>query len=246
MNSDRIANRITDLIKLAGISQQETIDELKDHYLTRIEEEVKLGVNSQKAIRETYQEIANLDGSRFIDDQIKKDKRGLFVLLLIFVGMAFYLFGPCSKPAENQVVFNNPEEISQIHPPTGSPIQQSNLNISSGFGMRMNPGNKQKTLHQGIDIRAKMGTPVLSTGKGKVTKAGFNPKAGKYVMIEHEGNYTTKYFHLSDILVSAMDVVSEGQVIGKVGNSGMSMGPHLHYEVLKDEIPVDPRGVINP
>ncbi|MEM9546136.1 MAG: M23 family metallopeptidase [Bacteroidota bacterium] len=246
MNSDRIANRITDLIKLAGISQQEVIDELKDHYLTRIEEEVRLGVNSQKAIRETYQEIANLDGSQFVDAKLKKHKRGLFFLLLMFVSMAFYLFGPSHKIKENQKVEKEISEVVSIDPPMGSPIEQSLFNVSSEFGLRMHPKSKKKSLHRGIDILAKIGTPVLSTGDGKVTKAGFTPKAGKFVMIQHDGNYITKYFHLSDISVVVNQSVSEGEIIGKVGNSGVSMGPHLHYEVLKDEIPLNPREIINP
>jgi len=246
MISDRIANRITDLIKLAGVSDKGTIDELKDHYLTRIEEEIRRGVNSQKAVRETYQEIANLDGSQFVENQKRRDKRGLFLFFLIFIGLAFYLFQYSQDDVVDQTLAKTSKEISRAIPPSGSPILQPDLVVSSEFGMRLNPLNKQTSLHKGIDIKAKIGTPVVSTGKGQVKEAGYNPKAGNYVTIKHNGNFITNYFHLSSISVTADECVAQGQEIGKVGNSGLSMSPHLHYEVLKDEVPVNPREYIEP
>ncbi len=246
MNSDRITNRITDLLKLAGVSDSQVIEELTDHYLTHIEAEVRRGVNSQKAVRETYQEIANLDPSKFIDQQKQKDRRGLFLFVLIFVGISFYLFqfNNQQQPIENN---QNPnKETTYINPPTGTPVAQSNLSVSSEFGFRLHPISNRTSLHKGIDIRAKMGTSVLSTGDGIVIEAGYKPKAGNFITIQHDGNYVTNYYHLSEISVAASDIVREGQIIGKVGNSGLSFSPHLHYEVLKDAIPVNPREYIGP
>jgi len=246
MNSDRIVNRINDLLKLTGVKDSHTIEELTDHYLTHIEEEVKRGVNSQKAIRETYQEIANLDTSQFLVQQRRQDKKGLFVFILLFVGIAFYFLHQNQEVGNDTVDTAPTQEISVTNPLTGVPIQQSNLKVSSEFGMRLNPLSKEKALHKGIDIRAKIGTPVLSTGNGFVKEAGYKPQAGIYVSIQHEGNFTTNYFHLSSLSVTSNEEVKAGQMIGKVGNTGMSMNPHLHYEVLKDEVPVNPREYIEP
>ncbi len=246
MNSNRIAHRITDLLKLAGVSDTHAIEELTDHYLSHIEEEMKRGVNAQQAVRETYQEIANLDTSQFIEKQNTHSKRGLFLFFLLFVGIAFYLFYQKQNPKQDQVISQQIEYISLINPPTGTPIQQSNLKVSSEFGLRSNPIGQQRKLHKGIDIRAKIGTAVLSTGDGIVKEAGYKRLAGNYITIQHDRNFITKYYHLSHISVKSNEEVKEGQVIGKVGNSGLSLMPHLHYEILKDKIPVDPREYIKP
>ena len=247
MHSNRIENRITDLLKLAGFSDEQTIEELTDHFLTHIEEEVSRGVNAQQAIRETFQEVASMNASQFLTTKSSKDKRGLFLFLLIFIGISFYLFFQ-SQPLSNYNLpqQNTEKDIAVISPPSGLPIHQSTLKVSSEFGLRINPFQNKPVNHNGIDIRAKIGTPVLSTGGGIIKEAGYNDKAGKYVIIQHPGNYLTKYYHLSDISVAKNENVKQGQVIGKVGNSGLSMMPHLHYEVLKNEIPVNPRDFIKP
>lgn len=246
MHTDQIVNRITDLLKLAGVSDSYVLEELTDHYLTHIEEEIKRGVNSQKAVRETYQEIANFDASQLVKEKNSNDKRGLFLFLLLFIGIAFYFFQQELQPTENINNQKPSEEIFHVGPPTGSPIEQSSLKVSSEFGLRLNPFIQQKELHKGIDIRAKVGTDVLSTGYGTVMEAGFKSKAGNYITILHEGDFTTKYYHLSDISVKPNDIVKQGQVIGKVGNSGKSKMPHLHYEVLNAEVHMNPRNCINP
>lgn len=246
MNSDRITNRITDLLKLTGVSDSQAIEEMTDHYLTHIEEEVRRGVNSQKAVRETYQEIANLDASQFIKEHNRQDKRGLFWFFIIFIGIAFYFLQQFQKPIEAITVNDQVEKIELNDPPSGSPILQTQLDISSEFGFRVNPFAKKKEHHKGIDIRAKIGTPVISTGNGTVKEAAYKAKAGNYIVIEHEDNFLTKYYHLSDISVKLNESVKVGQVIGLVGNSGLSTMPHLHYEVLKNNVPMNPREFIEP
>lgn len=252
MNSDQIANRISDLLRLSGFSEEHTVEELTDHYLTHIEEEVRRGVNSQQAVRETFQEIASLDMTHFHNSQKNNKWKWLSILFVIFLGTLLYLYTQNStKPsfevssdiARNEVQRNVTKEISA---PTGLPIDQSKLDITSDFGFRIHPKNQRKELHKGIDIRAKSGTPVLSTGKGIVLEAGYKQKPGKYVIIQHPGGYTTKYFHLSDFCVIAGEKIEKGKPIGKVGNSGLSFMPHLHYEVLKNEIPVNPKEFIKP
>ena len=246
MNLNQITGRITDLLKLTGVSDSHAIEELADHYLTHIEEEVRRGVNAQKAVREAYQEIANLDSSQFTDQNYPNDKRGLFLFFLLFIGIAFYFFQLNPNAAQVQAKSLQAQEEAIIDPPAGSPILQTDLRITSEFGLRTHPIAQHRELHKGIDIRAKIGTPVLSTGKGYVKEAGYKSKAGNYIVIQHEGNYITKYYHLSDISIKSNEKVREGQIIGKVGNSGLSMMPHLHYEVLKDQVPVNPRAYIEP
>lgn len=244
MNSDRITHRITDLLKLAGVVDERTVEELTDHYLTHIEEEVKRGVNAQKAVRETYQDIAHLDTSHFIEKPSYADRKGLLFFFLIFVSIGFYLFQQYLDPTQDIQAQGQKESIAYVSPPMGSPILQANYHISSEFGIRLNPVIKQKVMHRGIDIQAKIGTPVLATGNGIVKECGFKPKAGNYIIIQHDSNFTTKFYHLSDINVKVKEKIRERQMIGKVGNSGNSIMPHLHYEVLKDEVPVNPRTFI--
>lgn len=103
--------------------------------------------------------------------------------------------------------------------------------ISSPFGYRIHPILKTKELHTGLDIAAKSGTTVVAANSGNVIKAGWNNSYGNLLMIDHGGGIVTLYAHNSSLLVKAGDVVSKGQAVSKVGSTGMSTGPHLHFEV---------------
>ena len=127
--------------------------------------------------------------------------------------------------------------------PSICPIAGDDIKKTSGFGMRKHPIKKVEMMHNGIDIVAKTGTPVVATADGIVVKAEMKEAGkgyGKVVVIEHGGVYTTLYAQLSEFKVSKGDQVIQGQVIGLVGSSGMSTGPHLHYEVRKNGEPVNP------
>ncbi|MBQ4837576.1 peptidoglycan DD-metalloendopeptidase family protein [Pseudoalteromonas luteoviolacea] len=105
--------------------------------------------------------------------------------------------------------------------------------ISSNFNpRRLHPVTKQVRPHRGIDYAAKVGTPVVAAGNGRVTKAGYHRLNGNYVFIEHGSQYTTKYLHLHKLHVKAGQKVKQGQKIGTVGATGRVTGPHLHYEFL--------------
>jgi len=112
--------------------------------------------------------------------------------------------------------------------------------IASGFGMRMHPILKTRRLHAGLDFSAPRGTDVHATGNGKVIKAGWSGGYGKLIEIDHGHNYRTRYAHLSKMLVRKGQKVKRGQVIGKVGNTGLSVSSHLHYEVYHKGKPVNP------
>ncbi len=114
--------------------------------------------------------------------------------------------------------------------------------IISGFGTRIHPIRKEEAHHQGIDFKANEGTNVMATGDGYIMEIGNNPNdaSGLYIIINHGFGYTTKYAHLSKILVPRYAQVKRGQIIAKSGKTGIVKGPHLHYEVRKNFKPIDP------
>lgn len=115
--------------------------------------------------------------------------------------------------------------------PVGIPVPGAN--VSSSFGSRVDPFHRRSAFHAGIDFRASTGTPVLSSGSGTVIKAGRNGGYGLMVEIDHGYGITTRYAHLSRILVKPGHKVAKGDKVGKVGSTGRSTGPHLHYEVRR-------------
>jgi murein DD-endopeptidase MepM/ murein hydrolase activator NlpD len=113
--------------------------------------------------------------------------------------------------------------------------------ITGGFGERMDPLNGEEAVHAGIDISAPRGTDVEATGDGVVVEAGRHESGyGNEVIIDHGDGIRTKYAHLSAVYVTDGESVSAGEVIGEVGTTGHSTGPHLHYEVLVNNTPVNP------
>jgi murein DD-endopeptidase MepM/ murein hydrolase activator NlpD len=123
-----------------------------------------------------------------------------------------------------------------IHKPSIQPISLMDYYwISSVFGMRMDPIIKRRAMHRGLDFAGAIGTNVYATGDGVVkwTKASKNGY-GKEVVIDHGFGFITRYGHLHDILVHVGQKIKRGNIIGTLGNSGKSTGPHLHYEVSKN------------
>jgi murein DD-endopeptidase MepM/ murein hydrolase activator NlpD len=112
--------------------------------------------------------------------------------------------------------------------------------VSSPFGSRTHPMTGDWQWHRGMDIAAPMGEPVRAAYSGTVVFAGWMGNHGKHVQVQHDGRWTTRYSHLSDWLVEAGDVVRKGQVIGFVGSTGLSTGPHLHFELMYGGEQVDP------
>lgn len=113
--------------------------------------------------------------------------------------------------------------------------------VSSPFSpSRIHPVTKKRRPHNGVDLATPTGTPILSTGDGVVTRIGDHPYAGKYINIRHNGSISTRYLHLSRVLVRKGERVSRGQKIALSGNTGRSTGPHLHFEFHINGRPVDP------
>lgn len=112
--------------------------------------------------------------------------------------------------------------------------------ITSPFGWRFHPVLKVNKLHDGIDIGAPTGANIVAANSGKVVKAEYNTAYGNMVVIDHGGGKATLYGHMSQMLVSAGDSVTRGQVIGLVGSTGYATGPHLHFSVIVDGSVTDP------
>jgi len=112
--------------------------------------------------------------------------------------------------------------------------------ITSTFGMRIHPIMRRLQMHEGLDISAPFDTLIYSAGQGIVTFAGYRSGYGNFVTIDHGFGFTTNYGHCSQLLVSAGAAVQKGQPIAKVGSTGLSTGPHLHFEVRIKGVPVDP------
>lgn len=112
--------------------------------------------------------------------------------------------------------------------------------LSSHYGMRIDPFTGTRAMHRGVDIANRFGAPVLSASRGVVVFAGKSPGFGTLVEVEHGYGYRTRYGHLSSVAVKVGDVVSDGDLLGRVGSSGRSTGPHLHFEVQRYGKGMDP------
>ncbi|MBT9484316.1 M23 family metallopeptidase [Sediminibacterium sp.] len=126
--------------------------------------------------------------------------------------------------------------------PSIQPISNRTLNrVSSGFGYRIDPVYKDRRLHPGLDFTAPIGTPIYAAADGVVKDAGFNTGGyGNRVVVNHGFGYETLYAHMVRIKARVGTKVKRGEVIGYVGSTGKSTGPHLHYEVHKNGIQLDP------
>jgi len=135
---------------------------------------------------------------------------------------------------------NKEDMLSSI--PAIQPVANKDLKrMASGYGYRIDPHYKVRKHHDGMDFTASTGTEVYATGDGKVVRADSNSSGyGKHIRIDHGYGYVTLYAHLSKIQVKSGQEVKRGDIIGLVGNTGKSMGPHLHYEVRKEGQPINP------
>jgi murein DD-endopeptidase MepM/ murein hydrolase activator NlpD len=135
------------------------------------------------------------------------------------------------------VTFDKKQD-SIIYLPSIRPILRGT--ISSGFGMRMHPLYHVMRYHEGLDISAPTGTPIYATANGTIRYAGKMSGYGNLVKIDHKYGYSTRYGHMSKILVRNGQTVKKGEKIGEVGNTGISTAPHIHYEVRYHGQPQNP------
>ncbi|HEX6071934.1 MAG TPA: M23 family metallopeptidase [Sphingomicrobium sp.] len=144
-----------------------------------------------------------------------------------------------------KALFNSWKKLDQLQDgviaiPSDKPIK-SNVAFTSGFGVRSDPFRGGAAMHPGIDLAGHVGTPIYATADGTVIRAGWNSGGyGNLVEVDHGRGITTRYGHLSAILVHPGDRVTRGQLVGRMGSTGRSTGSHLHYEVRIDGRAVNP------
>ncbi len=129
--------------------------------------------------------------------------------------------------------------------PVLKPVPEPVL-ISRRFGVSTDPFSGKKRHHNGIDFVADSGTPVMATASGIIKRIEKNAIWGKEIIVNHGGGYTTRYAHLGEVSTNQGRRVRRGEVIGAVGVSGLSSGPHVHYEIRLNDKPVNPEEVIFP
>jgi murein DD-endopeptidase MepM/ murein hydrolase activator NlpD len=126
--------------------------------------------------------------------------------------------------------------------PAIQPIANKNLKrIASGYGYRIHPIYKTRKLHTGMDFTAPQGTPIYATGDGKIAKVKSSRRGyGNHIIIDHGFGYQTLYAHMKKYIVNRGQKVKRGEIIGYVGNTGTSVAPHLHYEVIRNKRKINP------
>ncbi|PSR17178.1 metalloendopeptidase [filamentous cyanobacterium CCP3] len=172
--------------------------------------------------------VAEIAPAEMMFDEARRQLPGLEQMLAIAV-----------KPALEQTLASEAEQAAAF--PNGQPIA-GRAKVSSEFGLRPNPfGTRSYEMHEGIDFSGPVGKPILATAEGVVVRADYNGGYGNHVRIDHGYNYETLYAHLSDIEVKIGDRVQRGDVVGYLGSTGRSSGPHLHYSIYRNGQAVNPR-----
>lgn len=147
-------------------------------------------------------------------------------------------FTPLTEDSYEDLLFKLDHSLDIIKSvPLGPPVLGP---ITSLYGRRIDPINEEVAFHSGIDISKKSGAEIMATADGKVVDKGYTEGHGNYVVVGHGKGFKTRYFHMQKSLVEKGAKIKRGQVIGLVGNSGRSTGPHLHYEILYNQKSVNP------
>lgn len=218
---------VVNKLQEAGLSQDQ--DELIDHVCCLIEHRMEAGASFDRASDEIFQIFSDKEVRRW-QKALQRATKSKYELMkhitIITSGIAACLIMITS--------LLQAQEYPSIKP-------LLNVKIASPFGMRMHPVSKEYMNHRGVDLKAPAGTPVMATADGVVSQVSEDPMGyGKYLVIDHKGNFQTKYAQLSKVHIKAGAEVKRGDIIGLVGSSGASTAPHLHYEVLKEKQAVNP------
>ena len=241
-----------------NLTYQPLAEEIVDHYACLIEVEMEKGLSFSKAMHRVFEEVneeylqeleqATISSLTYKSTPMQKANK-LVAACIILCLLGFFFSNQSTLSDEKEYVEQHliPVEnlspktilINHLDPPSRAPLDEV-LKITSGFGMRFHPIFKEKKMHLGIDFRANRGTPVYATSDGVVEKAITHNKYGKMIVLKHDDVYQTLYSQLSVFEVETGTAVKKGDLIGRVGSSGLSTAPHLHYEVLKDGKQVNP------
>ena len=167
------------------------------------------------------------------------------MVILGAIPLAAGLFAMNTRPEVKAPILEFAEPLTNLVEevePKGWPIKvDGTVTVTAPFGERMHPILKEKKHHDGVDIKAKEGTPIYATAEGVVEIAKFDNARGYYVQIKHGEKYATQYAHMKNFVVMQNQKVFKDQLIGYVGNTGESTAPHLHYEIHEEGKPIDPK-----
>ncbi len=261
--TDHLLHQVENHVAAAGLSGA-LAAELTDHLCCLAEEELATGATVEAALGAALQawplpRLRRVGRDVSFLTRIKPTLMKLIPFAAVLSG--FFLLTPfeaptvvpCQEPALAAVgepLLAAPVAYTEpitFDPPTASPIAGMDMEdiLTSGFGMRTHPIMKKRMFHRGVDLKATTGTPVLATADGVITFAEEDGLHGLSVHISHADGYATRYTHLSAIDVTAGTRVTVGVGIGKVGATGAATAPHLHYEVWRNDKPVNPMALLD-
>ena len=262
-NIEYLLHQVQDHVAEAGLSGQ-LAEELTDHLCCLAEDQLAAGAAPEAAITAAFQAwpVARLRRVRRDVSFLTRIKPTLMKLIpFAAILSGFFLLTPfaepavvpCAEPALDnaaRMILADPVAFGEpvvFDPPTASPIAGVDMEeiLTSGFGMRMHPIRKKRMFHRGIDLKAATGTPVLATADGEVIFAAEDGLHGLSVHLRHADGYATRYTHLSAIDVTVGITVTVGEAVGKVGATGAATAPHLHYEVWRNDKPVNPLALLD-
>ncbi len=236
-----IAASERDALKKQMNAMEDVIDELREAEMEVLEKVSKIAAKEVGKLKGAFNEInvpLKKSGLYFNPMANRKNgKGGLFV--------------PEPRPqikdkqinAKIETIFNDVEDLEYYkeiarYVPLGKPVWSYWL--TSPYGGRADPFNKKKARHKGVDLASRTGNKIKTMAYGKITRAEFVNGYGNMVVVDHGNGFVTKYAHMHKIYVKKGEYVDVGNVLGEVGNTGRSTGPHLHYEVLFQGKNVDP------
>ncbi len=173
--------------------------------------------------------------NRLLAESLKEQEFQSIVLTIDETRKEFRYFPGTYLPDSQRIRFIQPLFLPPLE----------TLYVTSPYGYRDHPFTGQWELHKGTDYRASVGTPVRSCSNGEIFAYGELEDYGKYIIIQHRNGYTSLYGHLNSIDVTKGQIVDEGDVIGRSGNTGLSTGPHLHFEIRKNGLPQNPENLLN-
>jgi murein DD-endopeptidase MepM/ murein hydrolase activator NlpD len=219
--------------KIGSLQQQMAELEKRDNEVYRsIFEANPLPDSARAKLTENKKEVEKV--RVMSDDQLTTDIASRLNNISARINYQLKSYGDIEKLIKNQG--NKLNSIPAIQPVSNKELTR----IASGFGMRIHPIYGIAKMHNGLDFTAPQGTPIYATGDGVVTSAGGGTGTGNHVIINHGYGYETEYMHMVRIKARDGQRVKRGEVIGWVGSTGASTGPHCHYEVHINGRPVDP------
>lgn len=226
------AEQIEDLhtIIQSAYLDKEIADEMLDHYVTHIESMMISGKSYQEAWAIAAKNLP-IETIKTINRAYKRTRlmKNIKSATPIAIGLTLFAIVLNIELLSQEETYQLPLEKEKI------------IKMSSGFGMRRNPLGMGGKIHTGMDFIAKKGTPVEAVRSGLViTAKELNKGYGNYVIIQHSDSTQALYAHLDKINVTLNDSISGGQLIGTVGNSGSSISPHLHFEIINKGKKVNP------